>query len=693
MIRHLVIFSIFIGPFAEAQTKQIRNVGGNMNVSYGSASWNTDPKAIDSAHLMVRDKNTGKMVQILLEETEPDSAKFDGRFNVNLGEGQAIKPEVFIPPKEIRDTEKAYKQMYDMIKKNQLPRKPLIMKTNEKGESVIDVYDTREQAVSAYKAYQEQKRLEDENKKNELLKKAPDKQTQEVAKAAERKAALDKLALEAAKQEADRVRLEQIERQKALEREEAAKKISERERAERRAKAKILAEEALKLFQAGKPIEAEEKFRQSVELDPDNKETYFRYGVTLYTNGKFNEALVVMKLSEVPPDQAFEKNYFMGLTYYRLKELDNAVKEFKTASVSSDKTIGPSSSFYQGVVLYTQEKYEEAKGPFEKVIDTSSDPRMDQQAEEYLDRIAQALIFKKKQEKKFTVTGSIGTSYDSNVTLTADQSASGSATNAADVRLHTAAGLEYRAVYTPKNEFALKVDANLTNSSKSTVASSDPWIYDVSAPYTFKGTALSKGYRLNLKPDYQLIYMDPDSTGTKGKILSAYFLDIDNTFVMHANYFAQYVVTVRKDTFSLSSSTGDNNYDAMKYVAKTNQIFTLDKQKKESLTANFGYTINQAVGKNKYFDRIDFGASYSRPIGWGSSLSLGFAAYWLNYSKSDDKRKDFSNTLTVGFTKPIREWVTWSTTGSYSKNNSTVTSTYEYTRYIIMTTATFTGIF
>ncbi|NJL26054.1 MAG: hypothetical protein HC902_13395 [Calothrix sp. SM1_5_4] len=246
---------VFIRPDSRAKQQKNLDVNQLMSISYGSPSWNKDSGKIDSAYLVMRDRNSGKIVQIQLEETEPDSSRFNGQFSVNLG--GAISPEVYIPPAELRQSEKDYRKLYEMIQSNKLPRKPLILKKTEKGQSVLDVYDTREQAEAALKAYQEEQALAQELKKKNLIKPIPSQSALAAAAQAERKAQLDKLALEAAKREADRVRLEQIEKQKAEERERQARLASEQERAERQAKAKQLSAEALAFYDQGDFVSAE----------------------------------------------------------------------------------------------------------------------------------------------------------------------------------------------------------------------------------------------------------------------------------------------------------------------------------------------------------------------------------------------------------------------------------------------------
>jgi tetratricopeptide (TPR) repeat protein len=300
--RLFILVVSFLTGFAHAE-------GANsiMRISYASQAWNTDSKKVDTAFVVLRDKGTGKLVTIQLEETEPDSSEFSGQFSISLPDIEKFQPEVYIPPQELRGHDPDNKKLLAMIQASKLSRKPLILKRNSRGQTVVDVYDTREQAESALKAYQEQQKLAQEMRRKKPLKPMTGDSAMAAAQAVERKAALDKLAFEATQHAQDRVRLEQIERQKAKEREEHEHQLTEQERAERQEKARQVGAEALALYDQSDFSGAEGKFKQAIELDPENKDYYYKYGITLYRNQKFNDALVVLKIAKVEPNLELER--------------------------------------------------------------------------------------------------------------------------------------------------------------------------------------------------------------------------------------------------------------------------------------------------------------------------------------------------------------------------------------------------
>ena len=673
---------------ASAQNKPIE-ASRLMSITYGSPSWNNDSTKIDSAYLILRDKATGKIVQINLEETEPDSSRFSGNFNVNIGESDKITPEIFVPPSNIRGLDKDNRKLYQQIQSNKLPRKPVIWKKNERGQATLDVYDTREQAEAALKAYQNEVAATKGIQAAQSLKPFPSEKANLVAQQLERQLTLKKLAMEAAKQESERVRLEQIERQKVEERLQAARAASEKQRAEKKARAQALAADAMVFFNQGKFPEAEVKFGEAVNLDPENRSYYFKYGVSLYRNEKFNDALVALKIADVEPKSENERRYFMGLTHYRLKELPAALGLFTAVAQSGNKALAPSSEFYRGVIYYIQERWEPAKASFEKVIDTSTDPAMDQQAEEYIENIANSIANQKLRENKFTVIGTVGAMYDSNVLLAPDNAPDqGINTNIPDFRLLTIGDIEYRPLLTDVHELFLKANAGLTNSVKDESVPADPYLYSVSAPYSYKGTYGKKAFKFTLRPGYELLYMAPPGSGTKVENLNSRFVLLDTTVIMNPNWFANYNFEYRADDSTLPANVGADDADAAKYSLRTNQTVFLDKGRRKSLTGSLGYVMNAAKGDNRKFNRVEGGVTFARPWKWDTTWNLGLSFFTLKFPDEVNNRRDFNLSLLSALSKPIKDWLIWGMSASYTKNDSSV-AIQEYAKFTVMTTATF----
>lgn len=659
----------------------------SLRIVYGSPAWNTDSRNVDSAFLFMRDKKSGKTVKIQLEETEPDSSIFSGNFAISMGGEGGIDPDIYIPPRTMKDNADAMKKFNELLAKGDTKPKPIFIRPIETGGRQVDVYDTGEQVKKAREA----QAMEDKARQESASLVKPVLKTQDLeAKAqAERAKWETDMAIVAAKREADRVRMEQIERQKALELEKSLQALSEGERAAKRAQAVLLATAALDHFTKGDFDKAAENYEKATQLDPDEKSYLLSFGIALYRTNRFNQAIVVLKNAQVPPERGLERKYYMGLTYYRLNELDSALEAFKEVARDGKSDLAASSSFYEGLILFNREQYEESRAPFERVIDISNDPRLDEQAESYLERLVALVKQQKAMSKRWFMNGMVGAIYDSNVLLASDlETSQGAATEDSDARLMMAGDVERRLIYTKAQEVGVKAFAYYMISSKEELAEADPLMFNLSAPVAYKGTAFGKGYKLAVKPAYERLIMDQPQTGSLKNILDTRALNIDNTFVMRPDWFASYVLEFRSEDSMLSTSTGDDNLDALKVSLKTSQTFLLDKTNKKMLIANAGYILNQAEGDNKFYNRYEVGATFIQPTDFAATWSVGLSYYMADYSKDDVGRVDRNTTFTTGLTRPIEEWVSWNVTATYVNNVSTESANH-YSKYTIMAAAVF----
>ncbi|MCB0390487.1 MAG: hypothetical protein KDD58_04315 [Bdellovibrionales bacterium] len=667
-----------------------------LEVVYGSSPWNTDSTKIDNAELFVKDANSGRIMKILLEETEPDSSTFSGNFSVGYTGGQELNPEVYIPPEKIRGKNAQLNSFVTKIRDGKVARKPIVFKKGKDGQQLLDVFDTREQAQQSMEAYKEKIKQEEAQKSlAKPVEKVVKKADQEAAALAARQAKLAELAAQAASREEERVRLEQLERQKALERIKKQQELAEREKIKRKEQAKKLAEEAMQAYQQGDFLKAEELFKKSIELDPSDTSYYFSYGVSLYRNEKYNEALVTLKIAEVDETTEIEKYYYMGLIHFRLAELDQAVNYFRKVKNSNHEIMSPSAAFYEGVILYTSEKYKDAQPAFEFVLDNSKDPRLDEKAEEYIEKIARALVFKKKQDRRHDFAVSVGTTYDSNVLYSPDNQADqGSATDSAGLRLSETLSYQYRAIYQREFEWSFDLSQLYLYSLDSDLQIADPMIVSLKSPVIWKGVWGKKGFKLAFQPGYELLYLDTDpddaTNPPSSNILKSILFDIDFTLVMRDNWFSNYVIESRQDDSLDDTSTGDDDADATLLSLKTTQTFLMDKSKKKVLQAGGGYTLNAAKGKNKKYNKILLNFRYLQPFkkwkdaSWYGTISL----YHLDYNKASTDRTDRNYALGYGISKAQNKWFNWGANLTYTTNNST-NSTNQYTKYTALLTASF----
>ena len=692
MKKHLSSFSLalcafLISSYAHAKSSGI-DAQSDLKVQYGSSSWNNDSTKIESAALLVRDAKTGKMAQINLEESEPDSSIFSGNFRVQWKGQKKINPQIYIPPNHLRGKRDWIERVSNQIKSGKLKRKPFLFKKDQK---VFEVFDTSSQAKSALKAYRQEKaakRLQP-TKLNPLDKESV--AAKAVMEAAKLKAALDRqkrLALEAAQRESERIRMAQIERQKALALLKQQKALAAAEKKRRKKEAQKVAQQAMKKYLAGQNQEAVSLFEKSIQLDPENKVYYYQYGVALYKIQSHNKSIVILKEADSKQVNPAERNYYIALNHFRLQERKPAFEYFQKVRQANHKILSPSAGFYQGMIEFQQHQYEKAKPHFEYVLDTSEDPKLDERAEQLIERIASILFFAKQKETKFFLNATLATQYDSNILLLSNETLQqDTSTEDSGLRLIGIGGFKYRPVFGKHHEFSTDLDLAYYYSLDDAFSSADPFQATLSTPYTYKGKVWNKGYKLDVTPGYELLYMDALNTGSRDNILKSTKIDIDQTFVMSERWFAKYSFGFRIDDSQLAVTDAADDQSAKKYTLETTQTFILDKGKTRMAIGGLGFTINSADGANNNYFRYDLSASYIRPLkvsSWDLSWVASLSYYNQNYGDRDDNRKDNNFALSNTLSKPLGEKYSVSVTADYTNNNSNVTAN-TYNKYTIMT--------
>ncbi|MEO0336439.1 MAG: hypothetical protein AAF202_08595, partial [Pseudomonadota bacterium] len=293
--------------------------------------------------------------------------------------------------------------------------------------------------------------------------------------------------------------------------------------------------------------------------------------------------------------------------------------------------------------------------------------------------------FAERRKKPFTLSGILGAMYDSNVLLipsgAAEQDATGS--EEADVRLVASGSLAYRAVYNKHHEFTPTAFSYMLRSQKDEVSQADPFLNSLAVPYTYKGTAWSKGYKMTLKPSYEVINMDVNEDGEQEVIITSAVVNTDNTFVMSRDWIQSVIFEVRQDDSLIESATGDDDLDATKLTLTSRHINFLDQARKRLLTSYASAILNNAVGKNRTYQRFDLSSSYLRPLNWwNSTWTFGLTVYQISFVDNANDRVDINYNLATGISRPINKWLNWSLNAAYIQNNSTVDS-FTYSRYTL----------
>ncbi|MEQ1876754.1 MAG: hypothetical protein ABL958_08910 [Bdellovibrionia bacterium] len=636
----------------------------------------------------MRDTISGRSVNVQLYETAPDSGQFRGYYSITWGNATEVQPEIYVPTRAVTDDADkiAAKGMFEL--KN-MRRLPFILRKGEHDEQLVEVFNTKQEAVDALDSY----KIVAEAKvpAKDLIAAKALLEAAEMAKVEKQKR---KEAEEASAREAERRKLEETERLRAeeLRKKQEALSIAERERHKKLAQQH--ASQAMDMFRAGQFVEAEDNFRKAADLDPENKSFYFGYGVTLYRNNKHNDSLVILRLADQGEFAPAERDFFIGLNHLKLKEYPQALNYFQKSKAGNHPQISPSATFYEGVVHFTELRYEVAKVSFQEVLDTSNDPKLDQSAEDYIEKIERILSFIRNKEKKIFLTLNLGLQQDSNVLLvnTSDPS-TGGATDVADMRTILGMGFEYRPVYSKEQEFSAKLKTDMMFSQKSANVLADPFVYSLRLPYKYKGMLWGKGYKMELTPGYEVLKLDVDSSGAsksffaalpeKENYLNSIVLDWTNTRIMSDDWFTSYNLKLRSDTVGSeagASASGDSDPGAFKVNFVWNNMWFMNKKKTQAWIADVGVTQNAAKGKNLTYSRLDLAGTYMFPWVWDLTAAANLAVYTASYSARDPSRQDSNVAAAFNLIKPLNEWLKATAGLGYTTNESNITSS-KYNKY------------
>lgn len=639
-----------------------------VQINYGYSKWNLNPTQIDSASIIIREGATGKIAVAVLHENAPDSSIFAGLYALNWRKANDLRIEFYMPDQGELKKRGGLGKIVAKINDKQMKKYPFILRRTRNGDQYVEIFDTKEQARTALKHYRAEQQLQ--LLQNKKVPSDEDVDTALLAEELKRKEAASQLL-------AERIRLGQMEARRLQELLEAFYKLTPAQRKEQKQKADQLAREGLAHFQAGQLPEAKDKFEQAVSLDPETRLYYFQFGVTLNRTNEYNRSIVYLELADGKDVNDDQRNYYLALDHYALKDFDSAFDHFQKVIAKKDPALAPSSQFYVGLIRFEQRKWPEAQAAFQVVLDTSSDPALDQQAENYIEQILRMKQFEAERAKKWTLSTTIGEMYDSNVLLTSTSSIdTGQATNSEGYRTLLTASTKYRPIYEATYEFATQLDFvgmyTVDNSfvPQQSLQNADPKMITLTFPWTRKGLLLGKGHKLDIVPGYEGINMSVENNESKFILHSAY-VNFNNLLVMSNTWFANYNLEVRSDTSTLNSSTGDDNSSAIKVKLINTNLFMLTDDKSRILTADFSYTLNQAQGRNATFTRLDTAVGVIFPSYFQTTSNLKAAYFRLDYGqKTPSTRQDDSFTLSAAVSKKLTEIWSLGLLTSYNRNQS-----------------------
>ena len=655
---------------AKRRSRISMSTGGAVRINYGQPRWNQSAQEIDTATVIMREASSGRILQINLSETAPDSSLFSGLYSINYQNMEKLETEFYIPSQEVLAQKDGLLKVTQKIQAHELARNPFIMRRLPNGEQSIEIFDTKEQARAAMKAYQAEQIVMLQNQKP--VKFPSDQDLDAEKEARERKERED-----AARAVSERARMEQIEAARLADLIAKQNAMTENEKKAKREKASGLANEGLAFFKSEDFTTARGKFEEAVNLDPDNHYFYYQFGVSLYKTGDFNRALVFLALPPSKDVNLVERNYFVALTHLKLKENDAALKSFDDVIASKDASMGPSAQFYKGVIFYDSEKYDEAQAAFQAVLDSSNDSKLDERAEAYIEQILRARQADEERKRRWSISAAIGEMYDSNVLLSSNsQRDAGTALDAAGWRTLISGSARYRATYTETAEFAAQLDAvtlytlDKTFKSEQSLRNADPTVVTLTLPYTVKGVLFDRAHKLDIIPGYETTIMSIENNETKPIILSP-MLTFANLLVMNEGWYNNLNFEIRDDISKLDSSINDNDATALRFKLGTTNLVYMNDKKDRVLIPEGSIAMNQAKGRNASYERLDLGVGYLLPVMKDTTANFKLAYFFLQYpEKVPATRTDNSYTLTAGLSRRLSEIWNAGILGSYNVNAS-----------------------
>lgn len=690
MIRNLFVSLFTLSCFSWAQNDELFKVKIEPNkplrLNYKMPAWNKNPNEVDHAYLIFRDGISGRVATIEVQETGKNTGEFLGMYTISFATDGEIKPEIYVPPAKTNVNAKDQDRWIQWMQEGRLPRKPFFLRKDLRGIQIIAVFDSADQALSAY----------DEYRKTAAGKPVVNPAALELQRAAGLENEQKRLADLARQQELDRMRLEEFERLKKEEMKKQQERLNEEEKARRRSQAEKLANVAMGHFQKGDFKLAEESFSKAIEFDPSNNQYYFQYGVALYRNEKYNQSIVALNLAKDGNFTSLERDYFLSLNLMKLKEFDRAYEGFSKIKETGHKSMGPSGAFFCGLIDFVKERYDRAQAHFQYVLDNSEDTQLDEQAESYIEQIANIKSFLAAKGKPFVFTVNWGLVYDSNILSTPTDSVGSTTTDLAGFRLSYGGSVEWRAIYEQTKELSLLFNISDMYSMDSKFAAyqafqnTDPLIYNLSAPFKWKGKLWNKPVQLGATGSYESMMINSDtSTSARESYTNSTIFKLDSTFVMSEDHFGTYAFEIRNDTLLVAASSAADDSTAMKYTLSTQQTFFKDKKKTEASIYEGGIQMNNAAGDNNSFQRFDLAYTMMMPFYADSSLTSRFAFYSADYTKHTTGRKDTDYAVTVGARKELIKNLSGSLSLNYTMNNSTLSSS-NYNKYSLTSSFSYT---
>ena len=506
-------------------------------------------------------------------------------------------------------------------------------------------------------------------------------------------AASDRVQAQSPAQMAEIDEIARVELDKYIENLNIFEKLSAKEQKIKQKESNAAAAIGLVKLRAGLFKDAASNFEKSIQLDPENMSIYNQYGLALLKADEPKKGLVYLIWSKTKEPQ--ERVFNIGTAHQQLKQYGPASEYFAEAKSGPNAKFASLAGFFQGMMKFEQKQLDEAKAEFEFVMDNSTDPKLDAQAESYIEKIVRAQQSGgAAANKTFAFNLLAAAQYDSNILFTPDNVLDqGTALDAGGARLMVNTSLKGKLVRKAPHELSAAVSAFYLYSLDEQFRRADPFLASISLPYTHTGKMFEKNHRLQVTPGFESIYMDVNTDDSRENILGSIFIDVTSTTSMRDNWVSVYQLKLRSDDSKIAVADPRQESSAVKAQVFTQQSLVLDKATAKSVNGRFGVTVNSADGEDNNYMRLDLSFGYSRKIKWQELIwSNTLAGYNTDYSDRVDGRKDTNLGLSTTFIKPMSKGMMVLVTIGYNKNISNL-DVNDYSKWTAMTALNFDRAF
>lgn len=675
-----------LASIAQADLTQVTatiETNQTLQLRYKQGSWNKSTGQADVGYLMIHDADSKRVARVLMVETSANTGWFIGnyRFTSVAGSPRAPATEIAVYQAPSKWGIDQSAQIGRAIRTKALSPKYLVSDNNDRSSPrVLWIYDTESLAKEGAS-----------ERRSIVTGLTKTRGAEEAAALAARKAQQDAEEAQAALARKAQ-ELANIEQMSLLERMRFRfSQLPTAEQEARRKRARELADLGQTLYLSDKLQEALQNFDQSWRTDPNLESAIFQTGVALYALDRPKESLNYLSQIRDPSVSSTELSYYRGLNHLKLNDTKLAYSEFLDAEKGDNPSVAASAAFFAGVIDFKNEDFEAAKKRFQFVLDNSSDPRMDEQADSYIAQIASAERLKELQRNPWAAMFNLTMVNDSNILNAARTDTT---TNLSGYRLIYGGTLERKFLIEERRQLSAILGVTDIYSldrrfqADKTIQDTDPLILSLTVPYRLMGTYFGKAGQRSYVIGYENLALNLDKSGGRESILESTLGRIEQSLAMKEEWFSSYSAEIRNDR-SLSESADENQQTAIKLTLNSTQTWFANPEKTKAWIQDLTFARNQALGKNIRSNRIDAGGTFLAPVGEQGAWTARLAVFILDFpdsefaGSSEDpagttlKRRDFGSSWTIGYRRQLLQDLTGSVGFTYMDNQSRIAS-YRY---------------